>query len=222
MCVTLFSEVTSAPVRRGSWRQRANLTVLISLVRFINKLQRHEVELEKCVTSIHSAPFVRVWDCFSRLAGQREPIHSTFSPAVWWLRWMGLWSMSRARGGGAAGRALRAAELKREEKDLLSSYKVATLLWSRVSSPVLWLPYPLLPLSEGPDLPCLLFKRGSFHAGCKPRERLASIRADNQGHYLSSTLLMSWGPRPRAFDLAQRQRGKRRGGPPSASKSRRG
>lgn len=116
MCMTLFYEVISALVRRGSWRQRANLTVLISLVRFINKLQRHEVELEKCVTSIHSAPFVCIWDCFSRLAGQREPIHSTFSPAVWWLRWMGLWSMSRAWGGGAAGRAGGRAEGRRVEK----------------------------------------------------------------------------------------------------------
>ena len=116
MCVTLFFEVISALVRRGSWRQRANLTVLISLVRFINKLQRHEVELEKCVTSIHSAPFVCIWDCFSRLAGQREPIHSTFGPAVWWLRWMGLWSMSRAQGGGAAGRAHRGPRSWKERK----------------------------------------------------------------------------------------------------------
>lgn len=112
---------------------------------------------------------------------------------------------------GASGWAhSRATGLKREEKALPTSPRFCS---APIPSPhththTSWLPFLLLPLCEGPDPPMShLFTGVAFHTGCKPEEWLAPIRADNQGHYLSSTLLMSWGPHPRAFDLAKRQEG---------------
>lgn len=103
-------------------------------------VQRHEVELEKYVTFIHSVSLC-FWDCFLRLTGQRKPIHSAFNLAVQIVADGAVKHESHMSGGFWVG-TLSEIELKRK-KDLPSSYKVSVLLHHISPNP----PVPLLPLS---------------------------------------------------------------------------
>lgn len=142
-------------------------------------VQRHEVELEKYVTFIHSVSLC-VWGLFFKADWSKKADPFSFQSCSVVIVADGAVKHESHMSGGFWVGTLSEIELKRK-KDLPSSYEVSVLLHHISPNP----PVPLLPLSKGPDLPSLL-----FHTACKPQEHLATISAHNQHYYVSSTLLM--------------------------------